>query len=388
MPLPEYFEFQDRTKLIYAAGGIDQAGSEAKNLGGTKVFIITDPVMAKMGLADRVKKSVEAAGLAIAGIFDQVPVDSDVEVVEKCYAIAKEAGTDLTIAIGGGSSMDTAKAVNILLTEGGNLLDDHQGAYLLERPLKPMIAIPTTAGTGSEVTFAAVIKDRAQGIKLSFISPFMAPNAAILDPEVTLTMPPSLTAATGMDALSHCIEAMHSTSRVPITDALAYGGIRMIAKNLRDAVSNGSDVDVRGNMLVASTIAGLAFTNALVGIVHGTAHSIGGAAHVPHGVAISIMLPWCMEWNLDFAADVYAEVAAAFGVPRTGDDRADAIKGIEEVRKLTRDINMPQTLGAAGVTEAHLEEIAGATMGDGSIFTNPRPVEDEAEVLALLKQAF
>ena len=388
MPLPEYFEFQDRTKLIFGPKTIDQAGSEIKNMGGTRVFIITDAVMTKLGLTERVKKSVESAGVALAGIFDQVPVDSDVEVVQQVYDLAKAAGADIMIALGGGSCMDTAKGVNILLSEGGSLMDDWQGAYILERPLKPMLAIPTTAGTGSEVTFAAVIKDRSHNLKLSFISPFMAPSAAILDPDITLSMPKSLTAATGMDALSHCVEALHSTTREPISDALALHGIRMIAKNLRNAVKDGNDIEARGQMLVASTIAGLAFTNALVGIVHGTAHSIGGVAHIPHGVAISIMMPWSMEWNLDFCTDIYAEVAHAMGVPATGDDRADAIKGIAEIRKLSTEIGVPQTLSAAGAKEDQLEEIAAATMGDGSIFTNPRPVEDETEVLALLKQAF
>lgn len=388
MALPEYFEFQDRTKLIYGPGTFDQAGAEAKNMGGTRIFIITDAVMTKLGLTDRLKKSIEAAKIAVAGVYDQTPVDSDAQLIQTIYDQAKAAGADLTIALGGGSCIDTAKGVNILLTEGGNLLDDHQGAYILERPLKPMLVIPTTAGTGSEVTFAAVIKDRAQNLKLSFISPYIAPNAAILDPEITLSMPASLTASTGMDALSHCIEALHSNTREPIADALALHGIRMISANLRAAVSEPKNLEARGQMLVASTIAGLAFTNALVGIVHGTAHSIGGVAHVPHGTAISIMMPWCMDWNLDFAADVYAQVAHAMGIAPTGDERADAEKGIAAVRKLTLDIKMPQKLSEVGVTEDQLAEIAGATMGDGSIFTNPRPVEDEEEVLALLKQAF
>lgn len=388
MPLPEYFEFQDRTKMIFGEKTIDQVGDEAALLGGTKALIVTDAVVGKLGFVERITKSLKSAGIEAVMVFDEVPVDSDAAVVQKVYAEASEKGADITIAIGGGSVIDTAKGINILLTEGGDLMNDYQGAYLLQNPLKPFIVVPTTAGTGSEVTFAAVIKDRAQHLKISFISPFMAPNVAILDPEVTRKMPKGLTASTGMDALTHAIESMHSMTSEPVADALAFGAIRMIAKWLPKSVADGNDLEARGRMLIASSIAGLAFTNALVGIVHGIAHSLGGVCNVPHGVANSILLPWCMEWNLDYCTEQYAEVAHAMGIADSGDARADAVAGIAAVRKLTRDIGMPQTLRDVGVKEEDLPAVSETTLGDGSVVTNPRPVEDASEVLEILKRVF
>ena len=388
MPLPEYFTFQTRTKIVFGENVLDQVGTEAELLGGTKAIIVTDKIVRGLGFADRIKQSLEDAGLEVVDIFDDVPVDSDLEVCKKLYETAKSKGADITIAHGGGSVIDTAKGANILLTEGGDLREDHQGAYLLTRPLKPMIAVPTTAGTGSEITFAAVIKDNEDNLKLSFVSEYMGPDVAVLDPEVTMKMPPGLTAGTGMDALTHCIETLVSTMSDPVTDALALGGIRMISENLRTAVNQGDDVDARGNMLIAATIAGLAFANSLCGIVHAISHSVGATSHVPHGVANAILLPWCMEYNLDFCEKEYAQAAHAMGVPDSGDARADALMGIEEVRRLNADIGMPPTLSAVGVKEEDLVHISEISMGDGSMVTNPRPVEDDAEVLDILKKCF
>ncbi len=251
-----------------------------------------------------------------------------------------------------------------------------------------MIAIPTTAGTGSEVTFAAVIKDHDSNMKVSYVSHFFAPNVAILDPNVTLSMPPNITAFTGMDALTHVIESLHSTESTPITDALSAGAIRSINTNLPIAVENGKDVEARGRMLIASCTAGLAFANSLVGIVHGIAHSIGGIAGVPHGLANSIMLPVCMEWNLDHCPEKYAISAHAMGVVPTGNAKADAVAGIQKVRELIAKIGLPTNLSEVGVTADQFEPIADLTMGDGTIYTNPRPVEDPADVVELLKKVF
>jgi len=388
MPLPEYFEFHDRTKVVYGVDSLNQVGSEAQQLGGTKAVLITDSIIRKLGFPERVKSALEDAGVEVALIRDDVPQDSDVRLINNIYEEAREAGVDICVGIGGGSVLDTTKMVNLLLTEGGDLLNDHQGAYLQERPLKPMIAVPTTAGTGSEVTFAAVVKDHESHQKVSFVSHFFAPNVAILDPVTNVSMPKSVTAATGMDALTHAVESLHSTESTPITDALSTGAISMISTNLPEAVLNGENLEARGRMLIAACIAGLAFSNSLVGIVHGIAHSIGGVAGVPHGVANSIMLPWCMEWNLDFCPEKYAMSAWAMGVVPTGDARADAVSGIARVRELIARTGLPVKLGAAGVKESHLEAIADLTMGDGTIVTNPRPVEDPAEVMELLKLAF
>ena len=189
MALPEYFEFHDRTKLIYGQGAIAQTGDEAKLLGGTKAALITDSIISKLGFADTVKKSLEDAGVEVVLVRDDIPQDSDVGIITGTAAQAKAAGADICVGIGGGSVLDTMKMVTLILTEGGDLLEDHQGAYIQQRPLLPMIAIPTTAGTGSEVTFAAVVKDHDANMKIAYVSHYFAPNAGILDPNVTLTMP-------------------------------------------------------------------------------------------------------------------------------------------------------------------------------------------------------
>ncbi len=325
MTLPQLFEFQVRPRILYGPRSVREVGFEASKLGGTRAVIVTDKVLRKVGLAQKVADGLEGSGVTLVGIFDDVPPNSEVRVVEQGAAYAREAGCDLLIALGGGSVLDTAKGMNMLLAEGGSLLD-YEGAGLLTRPLGPFIAIPTTAGTGSEVTLAAVIRDEAQGLKLIFNSPFMMPDVAILDPELTLSLPPGLTAATGMDALTHAIEAIVSTAAQPLSDALAIGAIRLITANLRQAVHHGNDLEARGSMLLASNMAGIAFSNALLGIVHAMAHPCGGRYGVPHGVANSILLPYGMEYNLPACAPLLADVAAALGGDTRGMDDETAAR--------------------------------------------------------------
>ena len=388
MGLPEYFEFRMRTRVLFERGALEQAGEQAAMLGGARALVATGSSARANGHLDRLCKSLEDAGVAVAAVFDEIPVDSSVETVNRGRDLGLEHGVDMVVAIGGGSIMDTAKAVNILLTEGGDLLEDHQGAYLLERPLKPMIAIPTTAGSASEVTFASVIKDRSEKIKIGFLSPYLAPDVALLDPEVTLSMPPQLTASTGMDALAHAVESLQSAQSEPVADALALGAVRMIAGYLPRAVENGDDIDVRGNMLVASNMAGMAVTNALLGITHGIAHSAGAAADVPHGIANSILLPWGMEFNLDCCEKAFAQAAVALGEKPGTDTRETAQRGIEAVRRLAEKIGLPTRLREVGVSHDHFPAICDLALGDGSLVTNPRPVEHEDDIIAILEKAF
>ncbi len=388
MKLPEYFEFHDRTKVIYGQGTIKQTGEEAQKLAGTKALVVTDQPIKKLGFADTAAASLDKSGIETALLIDDVPQDSDADMINDIAARAKAAGVDICIAVGGGSVIDTTKMSNLILSEGGDLLADHQGTFLQSRPLGPMIAVPTTAGTGSEVTFAAVIKSKAQNMKVSFVSHFFAPNTAILDPEVTLTLPPTLTAGTGMDAFTHAVESLHSLQSQPIADALAADAVRRIYEYLPKAVEDGSNIDARGQMLIASCIAGLAFSNALVGIVHGIAHSVGAIAGVPHGLANSIILPYGMEFNIDFCAERYAIAARAMGVPPSGDAMRDAGAAIDKTRELIAAVGLPTKLSEVGVREDQLDSIADLTLGDGTVFTNPRMVCDTDEVLEILKKAF
>ncbi len=387
MPLPEYFQFQCRTKVIFGASTIKELPEEIILLGGKRAFIVTDKVVRNLDFFKKIVNILKSSDIKLVSIFDEVPVNSEIEIVNKGYKLAKEKNIDILIAVGGGSVIDTAKGMNILLTEGGDLLEDHQGVYLLKRPLKNLIAIPTTAGTGSEVTFAAVIKDSNQRLKISFISPYLAPNTAILDPNVTISCPPKLTASTGMDALSHAIESIHSIQNELITDALALNAIRLINENLREAINNGENIEVRGNMLIAANMAGLAFTNALVGIVHAMAHALGGYCDVPHGIANSIMLPHGMEYNLEYCKR-YALVAKAFGIDIRGLSGKEAgKKAIDAVWQLTKDCDMPQKLREVGVKIEDLSKVAEDAMCDGSIYNNPREAKVE-EIEELLGKAY
>jgi alcohol dehydrogenase class IV len=387
MALPALFEFQVRPRVVYGPGTVREVGFEAEKIGGTRALIVTDQVLRGVGMVDRVADGLSGSSVALVGIFDKVPPNSEVQVVERGAALARELGSDILIALGGGSVMDTAKGMNLLLSEGGSLLD-YEGAGLLSRPLGPMIAIPTTAGTGSEVTMFALIKNDAQGLKLAFNSPYLMPDVALLDPELTLSLPPGLTAATGMDALTHAIEAYVSLYAEPISDALALHAIRMIAANLHQAVVHGDDLEARGSMLLAANMAGMAFSNALLGIVHAIAHACGGRFGLAHGLANSILLPYGMEFNLGEAAARYAGVAAALGVETSGlNDEAAGRAGIAAVRQLSRDCGLPQRLSQVGVERSGFAQMAQDALGDASLIANPRAPEAE-DIVVLYEQAY
>jgi alcohol dehydrogenase len=357
-------------------------------LGAGRALIIADEGVVRAGLLDRVQAGLQG-GVEIAGVFADVPPNSSVAVVERGAEYAREQGADLLIAVGGGSPIDTAKAIRILLTEGGRL-HDYEGYNLLERPLTPMVAIPTTAGTGSEVTSWAVIRDEEAHIKLAFSSPFLAPELAVLDPEMTRTLPPRLTAATGLDALTHAIESFVGTNANLISDSLALQAIDIIANNLRTATYSGGDMDARGQMLVASCIAGIAFSSGggSLGIVHALAHSVGGAFEVHHGTANAILLPYGMQFNSVAVPNRYARIARALGVNAGGRAEEDVISdGIDAARLLSADCGLPTRLRDVGVPEDALPGIAETALGDAAIFTNPRSVTVD-ELLEVLRAAW
>jgi alcohol dehydrogenase class IV len=274
------------------------------------------------------------------------------------------------------------------LKEGGKL-QDYAGFQVLTRPQTPHIVIPTTAGTGSEVTYIAVIKDHEEGRKLLFGDYNILPNVAILDPKMTEGLPPKLTAATGMDAMCHAIEALHSLQKEPIADGLALHAIRLTAEFLPKAVENGKDMAARGQMLIAANIAGAAFSNAQVGLVHALAHSVGAKFRVHHGLANSILLPPCVKYNGDACGDVYLGVLSAMGVnverispDESGDVLADKIAGF------TRKLGLPQKLRDVGVPEGGLRECSELALSDGAIVYNPKFISDSNEVLKVYQEAW
>lgn len=387
MPIPEFFQFGVPTHIVFGDGISQDFSAELSRLSMTRVMLVSDQFLLKSGLVEPIKQGLVAAGLQIAGEFYDIPSATTVKVVTKLASEASRCTADGFVAIGGGTIIDTAKAANILHTYGGDLMDDYSGSQTLPGPLKPLVAIPTTAGTGSEVTQAAVIYDDVHGVKLSFVDHYLRPNLAVLDPLLTLGLPPRLTAATGMDALTHAIEAWTSLEANPFSDALSLYAIRMITRNLLPAVMDGSDVEARKFMMTAAAMAGVAFDHAMVGVVHAMAHATEAVAHVHHGTANSILLPWGMEYNSDVSADKYVELGAAMGLGflRDVSPVIQQIRGL--ILELNRKCGLPTCLRDAGVSREQLPQIAALAVQDGTCVYNPREVE-ESEILKLLEQAY
>ncbi len=364
------FVYRTPTRIVFGSGAASEIGIEAEGLGIHRAFLLTDLGVASSGLVERVRKSL---GNAFAGIYQDIPQDTGVTAIERATELARTLEADGVVSLGGGSVMDTAKAVAVLLTEGGSL-KDYEGFQMLRRRLVPHIAIPTTAGTGSEVTFTAVIKDHDRKQKILLHDFHLAPDIGILDPAMVATMPPRVTAFTGMDALTHAVEALHSLQAQPMTDALALHALRLIRDNLPRCVEQGSDLVARGQMQIAATMAGQAFTNAQVGVVHALAHTLGALFGVPHGLANAILLPFGMRFNASVCADRYAMAAEALGARAAGAPDAQAADAAAAaVDTLTARLGLPPLLRDVGVPRDGLKECAEQALSDAAIVYNPRP---------------
>jgi alcohol dehydrogenase len=392
--LPSYYEFINPVKIVSGTNAVDNIPYELDQLGVKRPMVITDQGVVMAGLLAYVENAIEDSELTIGAIYDSTPPDSSLEVVKEIAEIYRSKNCDSFIAIGGGSSMDTAKGVNIVITEKSDDLTQFIGADLLKNRLQPFIAIPTTAGTGSEVTLVAVISDTANNVKMPFTSHYLLPNVAIIDPRMTLTLPPKLTAATAMDAMTHAVESYYCTQKNPMSDAYAFAAIKMLRENIVNVVKNGKDAKTRLAVANAATMAGIAFSNSMVGMVHSLGHATGGICHVPHGVAMSIFLPFGMEYNLEKAGDHIGELLLPLGgndlyaaTPKTR--RAES--AIKIIRKLQTDLynlcELPMTLKDAGVPRNKLEQIAQATLDDGALTYNPEAVT-QADALRILKLAY
>ncbi len=390
--VPEFFQFHSPVKVLFGAGLIDDLSIEFESLGLHKIFLISDSRLAGPGILDRMRESLSRAGVDIEGEYLDIPQDSDVSSVAEAAASARNSGAEGIVALGGGSVIDTAKAANIVFTNGGDLLDDFSGAGILENPLKPLVAIPTTAGTGSESTLVAVIFDRETNTKVSFSDRYLLPDLAILDPELTLSLPPELTASTGMDALTHAIESTISIDWSPVSRALAFGAVEIIFRYIERAVTNGDDIEARGAMLIAANMAGIAFSHSMVGCVHSMAHAAGGLYRVPHGTANAILLPHGMEYNFHEGKETFARLAPLMGVETADMDVASAARAaIQAVKNLVERLgklsSMPTRLKDAGVPEDGPENIAEHAPEDGASIYNPRDITRE-ELLPYIRNAY
>lgn len=391
MFIPQYYEFCCPVKIVSGLKALANLPFEMDSLGVRRALIVTDRGVVGAGILDKVKAVFEGSPCEIGDVYDQTPPDSSNRVVSQVAKLYAASKCDCFVAVGGGSCMDTAKAANIVVSEGHDDLMQLLGAERIKKPLQPFIAIPTTAGTGSEVTLAAVIRNENTDTKMAITSYRLLPNVAILDPKMTLTMPPKITAATGMDALTHAIEAYYCLQKNPVSDSFAIAAIKLIMEFMEPCIQNGKDENARLAMANASLLAGIAFSNSMVGVVHSLAHAAGGIAHVPHGVANSIFLPWGMENNLEKAGEYIAELAPHLGAQLSGGtaDRAKAaIKAVRDLRKKLFDLcGLPMTLKDAGVKEEQIPLIAKTAINDGAVTYNPEDVTYEV-ALDLLRKAF
>jgi alcohol dehydrogenase len=380
------FLFFAPTKVCFGAGALRDLPLELAALGRERALIVTDEGIART--TDLARRAEAALGAKCVGVFSDVPPDSSVDTVSRGAARARELGADSLVTVGGGSAIDTAKAISIVATLGGDVRD-HEGAQRLGRKLMTHIAVPTTAGTGSEICGIAVIKDDAQKRKLFILDYHLAPDVAILDPEMTVGLPPKLTAATGLDALSHAIESIHTTVRQPISDALALHAIRLIRQYLPRAVENGRDLVARGQMLLAACIANLAASQAGYGLVHAMAHTAGVRYGLHHGHANAVFLPPVMRFNADELAPRYVLVAEALGLSREGrDDQATALAAADAVEALVRRVGLEGRLGKLGVPREDLRALAEATLFDGPIVFNGKFAMDADLVLGVYEAAY
>lgn len=390
-----YFEFQNAVKLLCGDLSLERIPNELQHLNAQRPLVLSDAVLAKIGTMAQVTSAMEAEGVAAAAVFTDIPVDSSLAVVNRIAAFYREQNCDSIVAIGGGSVIDTAKGVRLVLSQD---TDDIFSISGLENVTNgkhiPFVVVPTTAGTGSECTGVAVIKNDTNGVKMEFLSPFVEPDVAVIDPRMTMGLPPKATASTGMDALCHAVEACTCLQANPLSTAYGTAAIKLIAENLEAATLNGKDKKARFNMALASTMAGIAFSNSMVGAVHAIGHALGGVCGVPHAVAMTILLPHVMRYNLCHSAGAYAALLpwlvgmdAAMATP--AEKRADAaIAAIVSLgRKLNAACGLPLTLGEAGVSKEAFAKVAEFAVNDGALIVNPRAATEE-QVIEILNAAF
>ncbi len=376
--------FQTTPRIVMGPGCLSQIQSEIQRLGCNKVMVVTDPGIVQAGIAGRLEEILAKAGIAFDR-FDQVTPDPSLEVASKAIDALRASGAQVVIGLGGGSAIDIAKTAALLADTGGKL-NDYFGIDLVPKPGRRTVIIPTTAGTGSEVTPIVILSDEAEKLKKGIVSPYLIPSVALLDPVLTIGLPPQVTAATGMDALIHGVESFTSKNAYPMTDMLACRAIELIAANIRTAYANGQDLSARGRMLEGSLLAGMAFANAGVTAVHAFAYPIGAEFHIPHGVANSIMLAPVMEFNMLGNLKKFARMAALLGENTAGmSERQMALATVQALRTLSADLQIPKHLSQFGIKEADIPMLAEGVMKVTRLLANnPRAMtQKDAERIYL-----
>jgi alcohol dehydrogenase class IV len=381
------FEFNTVARIIVGMGSALELSSQCRQLGVARPLLVTDPGLMAIGLVPPVLLALEEAGFAPL-LFDQVREDPPEATVQAAVALARSGNVDGVIAVGGGSSMDVAKVVAVLLS-GEQTLADMYGMDKVSGGRLPLVLVPTTAGTGSEVTPVAIITT-GETTKAGVSSPVLLPDVAVLDAALTLGLPPAVTAMTGVDAMVHAIEAYTSRHKKnPLSDNLALQALHLLSRNIRTAVHEGGNRQARENMLLGACLAGQAFANAPVAAVHALAYPLGGHYHIPHGLSNSLVLPSVLEFNASEANALYAELAAVvIGAPLTGSAEAQTAALIAALRQLIADVALPATLQQAGVKRSDLDMLAAdAMLQQRLLVNNPRDVAYE-DALAIYQSAY
>ena len=374
------------TRNLFGEDSVNEAGTLMKSLGGKKVMIVTDSFLASSGMAGQIQQILSEACLESV-IFDGAEPNPKDTNVEAGMEVFRKNGCDSIISLGGGSSHDCAKAIGLIAANGGKI-SDFEGVDKSSNPMCPLIALNTTAGTASEITRFCIITDTSRHVKMAIVDWRVTPQIAINDPKLMVGMPPSLTAATGMDALTHAIEAYVSTASNPLTDGAALDAIRMISHYLPKAVANGSYMKARDRMAYAQYLAGIAFNNASLGYVHAMAHQLGGFYNLPHGVCNAILLPHVEEFNIIANTNRFGDIARAMGENTDGLSPLEAAhKAISAIRQLSSLIGIPENLRSLGVKEEDFDIMAENAMKDVCQLTNPRRATKK-EIIGIFQAAY
>jgi len=384
------FEFKMMTKVKFGIGITSELGNYLVEMGCEKVFVGTDSFLATTPVLDKVKASLEKANLPYVVYADMMP-DPTIEQIDAAAEILRKSGADMVVAVGGGSSLDNAKAICMLQTHDGSVRDYlFGGSKTVSKAIMPLICIPTTGGTGSEVTGISVISDTQNQIKLSVTHEYLIPKVAFVDPELHVGMPPFITATTGIDALTHAIEAYTSLNAEPLSDAFAICAIKLISQNLRTATADGNNIEARSNMALASTMAGAAFVNGGLGVVHGIAQSMGGVAHVAHGAANALILPYAMRRNYVGNLEKFKNISVAMGENIDGLTlREAAAISAEAVMDLAIDVQIPTKLSdpRINVNKDMFPKIIEGTMAYRLLAINPCKL-CEKDIENILNEAY
>ncbi|WP_258361142.1 iron-containing alcohol dehydrogenase [Moorella sulfitireducens (nom. illeg.)] len=381
------FDITPKAPVLFGAGASLRTGMKVRNFGCKKVICIYDPGIKAAGIATQIVDNIKAAGVEVVEFGEVIPDPPDT-LMEKAAELARQHNVDGVVGVGGGSSMDTAKVVNILLTNPSPV-SQYYGFNKVSNPVKPLVLIPTTAGTGSEISFAAVITDTKNHVKTGIGGAACVPKLAIIDPELTVGLPPKATAETGMDAFSHVIESFTSAQENLMSQVLCEKAIQLILENLPKAVQNGSDLEARTNLSLAAMLAPMAFNDAMIHLGHSIAHSIGAVSHVTHGTCCALSTPIMLEFIADMVPARVRRLGEIMGLDLREEMTAEEIgkQVADSIRAFCKKVGLATTLSEAGVDEAALDSIATLVEADGGQFFSPKRA-NKHEALAMLKKIY